>query len=105
MPIVEVQSAAFLNTVLMSTSDLIIVDFYAPWCGPCRVLCSYLEEFSRTDTRIRIVKVTVDVLPDLAATYQVSRLPTIVFYKSGHMVDSIVGFDKAKIAAAIMKYA
>lgn len=105
MPVIEVKSRDFFRTALMSTSDLMIVDFYAPWCGPCRVLGSYLDEFARSDARIKILKVNVDEQPELASDFSVSRLPTLAFYKNGHMVEMIVGFDKPRIAATIMNYA
>ena len=76
---------------------LIVVDFYAPWCGPCRMLGPVLEEVEQSEN-VKVVKVNTDQSPSLAAEYNVSALPTVVFLSEGQEVDRFVGLkDKEDI--------
>ena len=66
-----------------------LVDFYAEWCGPCKMLAPILEEL---DNKIDIIKVNVDENKDLARRYGIMSIPTIIFFKDGEKKDEIVGF-------------
>ncbi len=69
-----------------------VVDFYAPWCGPCRMLAPLLEEIAgRYGDRVQFVKVNIDEAPDLANRYRVSGVPTLVLFFGGNEVDRVVG--------------
>ncbi|GIW64412.1 MAG: thioredoxin [Patescibacteria group bacterium] len=70
---------------------LILVDFYADWCGPCRMTAPVLEELSKELTDVKIVKVNVDENPELASQYQVFSIPTFIIFKDGQPVHQFVG--------------
>lgn len=70
----------------------ILVDFYANWCGPCKVMAPILEQVnSQMSDRLQIVKVDTDKYPNLASRYQIQALPTLVLFKAGQPVDRIEG--------------
>ncbi len=68
-----------------------VVDFYAEWCGPCRMLSPILEELAQEETGVRFAKVDVDGAQKLATNHQVTSVPTIVLYKDGKEVDRVLG--------------
>jgi len=70
----------------------LVVDFWAPWCGPCRAIAPTLEALGEEYAgRVAIAKVNVDEQPTLAARYQVRSIPTLLFIKGGRVVDQVVG--------------
>ncbi|MCX7757441.1 MAG: thioredoxin [candidate division WOR-3 bacterium] len=70
----------------------VLVDFWASWCGPCQLLSPIIDEVSREfEGKIKVAKVNVDDEPELAQKYGIMSIPTILFFKSGVVVDSIVG--------------
>jgi thioredoxin len=78
---------------LIAGSELpILVDFYAPWCGPCHLMAGILEQVSpKVKDRAQIVKINTDLYPAVASQYQVHALPTLVLFKEGQPVDRIEG--------------
>jgi thioredoxin len=81
----------------------LVVDFWAPWCGPCRVLGPVLDEVAREQAgRVVIAKVNVDEQPGLAGRFGVRSIPTMIFFKHGEAVDTVVGaVPKAEITKRI----
>lgn len=69
----------------------ILVDFWAPWCGPCQMLTPIMEEISST---VKVVKVNVDEQPELATQYNVSSIPTVFLFNKGQLVDTFIGFKQ-----------
>lgn len=75
-----------------STKDLVLVDLWAPWCGPCRMVAPVLERLAeRYAGKVKVVKVNVDDNPQIARTFDASSIPTLVFLRDGRPVDRVVG--------------
>ncbi|MBQ2640059.1 MAG: thioredoxin [Bacilli bacterium] len=70
----------------------VLVDFYADWCGPCKMLSPVLEEFDKENKDIEVVKVNVDNFQKLAKEYGVMSIPNLVVFKDGEVVNNNVGF-------------
>ncbi|HEX2100669.1 MAG TPA: thioredoxin [Candidatus Synoicihabitans sp.] len=92
---VAATAADFQEHVLAaSEAGLVLVDFWAPWCGPCKALAPALVELARVDAdRVQVVKVDTDEEPDLATRYGIRALPTLLFFRDGQVVDQIVGLQ------------
>ena len=86
----EVTDANFQAEVLEST-DPVLVDFWAPWCGPCRVIAPSLEEIDEEQDNLRVVKLNVDDNQQTAARYEVMSIPTLILFKGGQPAHKIIG--------------
>jgi len=81
----------FDQTIAQGT---VLVDMFATWCGPCKMLAPVLEDLSKTyEGKVEFVKVDVDENPELAARYQVMSIPTLLFFKDGKLASSSMGFQ------------
>ena len=77
---------------LLVSEKLVIVDFWATWCGPCRMLSPLLDEVEEEMAdKITVVKVNVDDADEIAMRYRIMSIPTLIFFKDGQMVDRTVG--------------
>jgi thioredoxin 1 len=81
-------------------SEYTLVDFYADWCGPCKMLAPILEELKE---EIKIVKVNVDENEEVAMKYGVMSIPTLVFFKEGKLVHKMVGFSSKEALLDVIK--
>ena len=88
--ITEVGDNNFQAEVLEST-DPVLVDFWAPWCGPCRIVAPHLEELNNERQDLRVVKLNVDDNPQTAAQFNVMSIPTLLLFKNGQVAHQIVG--------------
>lgn len=95
----------FEKEVLNSTG-VVLVDFWAPWCGPCRMVAPILEDLSvQFNGSVKIVKVNVDENPNLAAKFNVMSIPTMIIFKDGKAVDQMVGaMPKPAIATRLERW-
>lgn len=83
---------------------LVVVDFFASWCGPCKIIAPKLEEFAeRYADKIVVLKVDVDECEELAVQYNISSMPTFVFIKNGEQVDSFSGANADKLEKSIIR--
>lgn len=80
---------------------LVVVDTYATWCGPCKMIAPFFVELSIQHPEILFLKVDVDECEDIASALGVSAMPTFYFFKDGNMVKEITGADKTSILRAI----
>ena len=88
---VAVSDASFAEEVLQSTQP-VLVDFWAPWCGPCRMIAPVLDELAvEYKGRVKIVKVNVDENPIIADRYSIRSIPTLLFFKGGQVAEQVVG--------------
>lgn len=75
----------------ITESGVVVVDFWAAWCGPCRMIAPVLEELATERQDITVAKLDVDEHPQLAAKYGVMSIPTLLFFKDGELKDSSIG--------------
>ncbi len=88
----EITSSAFKGEVLESDVP-VVVDFWAPWCGPCRMVAPVLEDVSqKMNGKIKFVKLNTDENQKIAMDYQIMAIPSLLIFKNGQEVDRIVGF-------------
>ena len=99
--ITDVTDATFDVEVLESETP-VLVDFWAPWCGPCRVVSPILEEIHNEREDLRVVKLNVDENQQTAVRYEVLSIPTMILFKNGTMVKKLIGAQpKPRIEAEL----
>ena len=97
----EVTDNNFAAEVLESTTA-VLVDFWAPWCGPCRIVAPHLEELNNEREDLRVVKMNVDENPATAAKYGIMSIPTLIVFRNGQVAKQIVGaLPKARLQQEI----
>lgn len=102
--IIEINDSTFDEEVLQSELP-VLVDFWAPWCGPCRAIAPVIEELSAEyDNKLKIAKCNVDDNPKTPSRYGIRAIPTLIIFKGGNVIEQITGaVAKSQIAAAIDK--
>lgn len=99
--ILEVTEATFEAEVLQS-DKVVLIDFYADWCTPCKILSPLVEEFANENDDVKVVKINVDNAEDLSMEYRIYSIPTLVAIKNGEEINRVVGVvDKATIASLV----
>jgi len=83
--------------------DIVLVDFFATWCGPCRMLGPELEKLCEENPDINVLKVDVDEYPEIAADFNVSSIPFMVLFKNGKPVANTLGYKNAAALKAWIK--
>src|SRR5690625_1349253 len=92
MAIINVTDSDFSQQV--EQSGTVLVDFWAPWCGPCKMIAPVLEEVeTEIGDKVKITKLNVDENPETAGRFGVMSIPTLLVFKDGSVVDKIVGFQ------------
>ena len=101
MSVTAVNQTNFQNEVLRADKP-VLLDFWAPWCGPCRTLSPVVDEIANERTDIKVGKINVDEQPELASQFHVMSIPTLVVMKNGKIVNQVMGArPKAAILAMI----
>jgi thioredoxin 1 len=102
MGVAEFNDTNFDSEVLRASGP-VLVDFWAPWCGPCRMIAPVVEELASENTgSIKVGKLNVDDAPNSAQNYGVSSIPTLILFKNGEVVDRFVGVQpKSRLQQAI----
>jgi thioredoxin 1 len=99
-----VTDASFADDVLMSDKT-VVVDFWAEWCGPCKLVAPILDEIASQNENIVIAKLNVDENPQTSASYGITSIPTMNIYKGGQVVKTIIGAKpKAALLADLAPY-
>lgn len=104
MAIVNVSDQSFQGEV--ESEGVVLVDFWAPWCGPCKMLAPILEDLSGDlGDSVKIAKVNVDENPESASRFGVMSIPTMILFKDGQAVDKVVGLNsKDKLKELVAKH-
>lgn len=82
-------------------TGLVVVDFFATWCGPCKMIAPLLDKFSAEYTSAKFIKVDVDELSAIAQEYEISSMPTVLFIKDGQIVSKVIGANPAALKQAL----
>ena len=90
MSIVTITNANFTSEVLESDKK-VLVDFWAPWCGPCRMVSPIVDEIAGETDSVKVCKINIDEQPQLAAQYGVMSIPTLMVFENGDVVEKAVG--------------
>ncbi|MCS7286559.1 MAG: thioredoxin [Anaerolineae bacterium] len=101
----EVNAEAFKKEVLEEKIP-VLVDFWAEWCGPCRMLAPLVEEIAiEMGDKLKVVKINVDQNPSVAVSYGIMSIPTLILFKGGKPVEKLIGYmPKAKLLEAINRH-
>ena len=102
---VELTDANFEELAINSDKP-VLVDFWAEWCGPCRMVAPIVEEIAKEfDGQIKVFKLNTDENPNVASQYGIRSIPTLMVFKGGQKVDTVVGaVPKATLSGTISKY-
>jgi len=92
---------------VINSEQLVLVDFWAQWCGPCRMLTPIIDEVAEEKKdKCKVLKLNVDDAPEIAAKYEIMNIPTILFFKEGKIVDKNIGaLSKQDIVSKIEQFA
>ncbi|MEF9877991.1 MAG: thioredoxin [Clostridia bacterium] len=102
MAVYKVTGATFDAEVLKSEQTT-LVDFYADWCGPCKMLSPIVDEIAQEQTGVKICKLNVDDAPEIAAKYGVMSIPTLIVFKKGEVASKTLGLQSKQNVLNLLK--
>ncbi|WP_017756050.1 thioredoxin [Calidifontibacillus oryziterrae] len=92
------------NFATETGQGVVLTDFWAPWCGPCKMIAPVLEDLAADlGEKVKIVKIDVDENPETAAKFGVMSIPTLLVFKNGEVVDQVVGFQPKEALVALLE--
>lgn len=101
MGVLKISNDDFKKEVLDETK-IVLVDFYADWCAPCKMLAPIVEEVAKENQNVKFVKINVDESPNLAMEYDVMSIPTLIVIKKGKEINRMVGLvDKSELSKIV----
>ncbi len=101
MSVLKLKNADFENEIL-NKEGIALVDFYADWCGPCKMLAPVIEEIAAERPDVTVAKINVDEEGELAAKYGVMSIPTLIIFKNGEENERIVGFKQKRAILSML---
>ncbi len=99
---IEITQQNFQAEVL-EAQQTVLVDFWAPWCGPCRMQAPVLEQFAQENPQIKVVKVNVDECSELAGQFKIMYIPTLIVFRQGEVVRSVSSLQSLTDLANLVK--
>ncbi|KAK9874316.1 hypothetical protein WA026_002668 [Henosepilachna vigintioctopunctata] len=103
--VTHIKDKADLDSKLTDAGDqLVVIDFFATWCGPCRMIAPQVEELAAEHKNVIILKVDIDECEDLAMEYNISSMPTFVFIKRKEVITSFSGANFAKLQSLVLEH-
>lgn len=102
MSIINLTKDSYHNEV-METEKVVVIDFWATWCGPCKMMAPVVEGVAKDYPDVKVCKVNVDEEPELSNAFKIVSIPTIVVIKNGEIIDSVVGYRPKEDIEKIIK--
>ena len=102
MSVITITNGNFESEVMKSEKN-VLLDFWASWCGPCRMVSPIVDEIAEENPDIKVGKINVDEQPELAGAFQIQSIPTLVAIKNGRIADVAVGARDKKSILAMVK--
>ena len=105
MEVIKLNNENF-KTEVKESNKVVLVDFYADWCGPCKMMSPVIDKIAEeADDRVKVCKLNVDDAQDIAVEYNVMSIPTLILFKDGNEVNRLVGLQDKKEVLDMINYA
>lgn len=101
MSVIHISKENF-NEEVLNSSKPVLVDFYASWCGPCRMLAPTLDKIAGENPKVKVCKIDIDQQPELASEYRIMSVPTLLVFRDGEVTDSALGVQPEKKILAML---